>query len=59
MVKAESFSQTKKNNQQIHLFLFRFMFILRIGCFLSSPQICLYEKLPNIFAEFGSLLGNN
>lgn len=39
MVKAESFSQTEKNNQQIHLFLFQFMFILRIGRFLSLAQV--------------------
>lgn len=59
MVKAESFSQTEKNYQQIHLFLFQFVFILRTGCFLSSAQVSLFEMLPDIFAEFGSLLGNN
>lgn len=60
MAKAESFSQTEKDNQQIHL-LFIFVYIYTHGpiIFLRPAQFCFYEKLPNIFAEFGSLLGNN
>lgn len=60
MAKAESFSQTEKNNQQIHL-LFILVYIFTQGpvIFLRPAQFCFYEKLPNIFAEFGSLLGNN
>lgn len=60
MAKAESFSQTEKDNQQIHL-LFIFVYIYTHGpiIFLRPAQVCFYEKLPNIFAEFGSLLGNN
>lgn len=60
MAKAESFSQTEKNNQQIHL-LFILVYIYTQGpiIFFKPAQVCFYEKLPNIFAEFGSLLGNN
>ena len=60
MAKAESFSQTEKDNQQIHL-LFILVYIYTHGpiIFLRPAQFYFYEKLPNIFAEFGSLLGNN
>jgi len=60
MAKAESFSQTEKNNQQINL-LFILVYIYTQGpiIFFKPAQFCFYEKLPNIFAEFGSLLGNN
>ena len=56
---SHSLKQKRTISKFIDFFILVYIYTQGPIIFLRPAQFCLYEKLPNIFAEFGSLLGNN
>lgn len=56
---SHSLKQQRTISKFIDFFILVYIYTQVPVIFLRPAQFCLYEKLPNIFAEFGSLLGNN
>lgn len=56
---SHSLKQQRTISKFIDFFILVSIYTQGPVIFLRPAQFFLYEKLPNIFAEFGSLLGNN